>query len=81
MTDEALKQQILKKIDKLDRQDLEEVWGLLTNYLNQTEPEKDWESLSKAQKNGIEGGIRELDEGKGIPHQEVMKTLRKKYNA
>ncbi len=48
------------------------------DFLRKTEEIK-WSSLSNEEKEAIEQGIRELDEGKGIPHENVLNDLRKKY--
>lgn len=48
------------------------------DFLRKTEEMK-WSSLSNEEKEAIEQGIRELDEGKGIPHENVLNDLRKKY--
>jgi predicted transcriptional regulator len=36
--------------------------------------------LTDQQREGVDAAIEELDSGKGISHQEVMKKLRKKYS-
>ena len=38
-----------------------------------------WDELSEAQKVRIEIAIQQLEAGQGIPHEEVMERLRKKY--
>lgn len=38
-----------------------------------------WEELSEEQKENVKTSLKQLDEGKGIPHDEVMEELRKKY--
>ncbi|MFM9950203.1 MAG: hypothetical protein ACKV1O_19875 [Saprospiraceae bacterium] len=38
-----------------------------------------WDELSEAQKAQIELAIQQLSAGQGIPHEEVMEGLRKKY--
>lgn len=48
------------------------------DFLRKTEEMK-WSSLNNEEKEAIEQGIRELDEGKGIPHENVLNDLRKKY--
>ena len=55
---------------------LEKVEALLKN-------EKDgdwWDELSEAERRAIEEGIAEADRGELIPHEEVMKELKEKYN-
>ncbi len=38
-----------------------------------------WNELTQEQRNNIQQSIVELEEGKGIPHQQVMDEFRKKY--
>lgn len=50
------------------------------DLLRKSEQEK-WVSLSDKEKESIKEGLKELDEGKGIPHEKVTKDLKKKYNS
>lgn len=55
---------------------LAEVEALLKN-----EEEADWwNKISEAERTAIEEGLAEADRGKLIPHEEVMKEVRAKYN-
>lgn len=49
------------------------------DFLRKSEEIK-WSSLSDKEREAIEQGIKELEDGKGIPHKHVMKDLREKYN-
>lgn len=40
---------------------------------------QDWDTLSKAQQDGILDAIEDVKLNGGIPHGEVMKAMRKKY--
>ncbi len=40
---------------------------------------KSVDQLTDDQKNAIDEGLEELDAGKGIPHEEVMRQTREKY--
>ncbi len=39
-----------------------------------------WDEISEEERQSIEKGLAEADEGKLIPHAEVMKEVRAKYN-
>ena len=39
-----------------------------------------WDEISDAERNAIEEGLAEADRGELIPHEEVMKEVRAKYN-
>jgi thiamine pyrophosphate-dependent acetolactate synthase large subunit-like protein len=45
------------------------------------EKESDWwDEISDAERQSIEQGLAEADRGELIPHEEVMKQIRAKYN-
>ena len=77
---DELKHKIINQIDSLDDNILEEFYGLLTNFINSKRAINDWDILSEIQKQGIINAISEIDEGKGIPHKQVMSKIRQKYS-
>ncbi len=79
MNASELKLRIIKEIDSLEISKLKEVYGYLQNIIQGEKDIKEWESLSLAQKTGIKEAIDELNEGKGIVHEEVISKYRKKY--
>ena len=81
MTVSDLKLKIFRQIDSLEKNRLEEFYGLLLNYINGKIDISDWDKLSLAQKQGLMDAIDQLDLDKGIPHDDVIDKLRKKYNA
>jgi len=80
MTVSDLKLKIFRQIDSLEKNRLEELYGVLTNFINGHKDMNDWEKLTEEQKQGIIDAIGEIDSGKGIPHEEVMENIRKKYS-
>jgi len=81
MTVSDLKLKIFRQIDSLEKNRLEEFYGLLLNYINGKKDISDWGKLTLAQKQGLMDAIDQLDSGKGISHNDVIDKLRKKYNA
>ena len=81
MTVSDLKLKIFRQIDSLEKNRLEEFYGLLLNYINGKKDISDWEKLTKSQKQGLIDAIDELDEGKSSLHKDVIDKFRKKYNA
>lgn len=77
---EDLKHKIINQIDSLDESILEEFYGLLTNFINSKRDINDWDMLSEIEKQGIIDAISEIDDGKGIPHKQVMSNIRQKYS-
>ena len=81
MTVSDLKLKIFRQIDSLEKNRLEELYGLLLNHINGKKDISDWERFTPAQKKGLMDAIDQLDSGKGISHKDVINKLRKKYNA
>ena len=42
-------------------------------------PEVRWNNLSDEEKQAIEEGLAELDEGKGIPHERIVQEQKNRY--
>ena len=79
MTISDLKLKIFRQVDLLEKNRLEEFYGLLINYINGRKDIGDWEKLTEEQRQGINDAIEEIDSGKGIPHEKVMAKIRTKY--
>lgn len=79
MTVSDLKLKIFRQIDSLEKDRLEEVYGVLVNFIHEKRDLEDWERLTNEQKQGIEDAIEEIDLGKGIAHEKVMENIRKKF--
>ena len=80
MTVSELKLRLFRQIDTLDKSKLEEVYGVLTNYINGQKDISEWDKLSDNQKYGILNAIEEVNEGKVIPNKVVLESSRKKYS-
>jgi hypothetical protein len=80
MTTSDLKLKIFRQIDSLEKSRLEELYGVLANFINGKNDIGDWDKLTEEQRQGIINAIGEIDSGKGIPHEEVMTKMRKKYS-
>jgi len=80
MTVSDLKLKIFRQIDSLEKNRLEELYGVLLNFINEKKDISDWERLTKEQKQGIFDAIEEIDLGKGITNEKVMSKIRKKYS-
>jgi hypothetical protein len=80
MTVSDLKLKIFRQIDSLEKNRLEEFYGLMQNYLNSKKELSDWAKLSESQKKGIFDAIDEIESGKGKPSKAVIDKFRKKYS-
>jgi hypothetical protein len=79
MTTADLKLQIFRQVDSLEKNRLEELYGVMNNFFNEKKDIGDWENLTDEQKQGILDAIEEIDFGKGIPHDMVIAKMRRKY--
>ena len=83
MNTEKLRDYLKQKIDEANDAELHQIQQIL----NEPEapsyvlPEVDNEEMPELLQKLLKQGIKELDEGKGIPHDEVMKRMREKYPA
>lgn len=80
MTTADLKLRIFRQIDALEKSKLEELYGVLINYINGQKDISDWDKLSENQKHGIFDAIDEIEAGKGIQNKAVLDKFRKKYS-
>lgn len=79
MSTAEIKLKLFREIDTLDKSKLEQVYGLLFNFLNKETDIEEWDSLSQAQQNGLVQAVAELDAEEGIDHQSIMDKFKKKY--
>ena len=80
MTISELKLKIFRYIDSLEKDRLEEIYGLLINYINGKKDISEWDNLTANQKKGILDAIDEIDLEKDIPGNSVLDKFRKKYS-
>ncbi len=80
MTAAELKLKIFRQIDSLEKSRLEELYGVFLNYINGQKDLEDWTKLTTEQQQGIIEAIEEIDSGKGIPHENVMTNMRRKFS-
>jgi hypothetical protein len=76
MTVSDLKLKLFREIDALEKSKLEEIYGVLINYINGQKDISEWSKLSDIQKHGIFEAIEEIKDGKGIPNKVVLDKFR-----
>ncbi len=74
-----IKIKLFQQIDSLKDDRLIELYGVVSNFINNADNSEEWNKLTSAQKKGLEYGISELDEGKGLEYRMAMEDLMKKY--
>ncbi|HEX7905799.1 MAG TPA: hypothetical protein VF487_18135 [Chitinophagaceae bacterium] len=73
MSNAEMRKKVKKYIDEADDKTVKMVYSML-----EAEREDDWwDDLPKEVRDSIDKAIAELDAGKGIPHEVVMKKYKK----
>jgi hypothetical protein len=80
MTVADLKLKIFREVDSLEKSRLEELYGVIINFLNGQKDIGDWDKLTEEQKRGIGEAIDEIDKGAGVSHEKLMAKMRKKFS-
>jgi hypothetical protein len=76
---DALKIDLLDKIEHADTGQLKELYGLVINYFNSTQSDEEGDSLSDSQKKILYKSLEQADAGLGTPLRKVNERLRAKY--
>ncbi len=71
---------IFRQVDSLEKNRLEELYGVFQNYINGQKEIDDWGKLTEEQQQGIFDAIDEIKTGKGIHHDKVILNIRKRYS-
>ena len=80
MTVSELKLKLFRQIDALEKCKLEEIYGVLINYINGQKDISEWDKLSEYQRSGILDAIDQIDDAKGITNKVILKKYYKKYS-
>jgi len=79
MEAEVMRHDLQDKIAHADQRQLKEIYGLVTNYLNGHDDEREWQSLSEPMKAKLAESIKQADAGLGREMGEVLNDMRKKF--
>jgi len=80
MEDTAIKDEIIEIIEHADLNQLREIHGLLTNYVNgKYDPTEEWDLIPDHHKEHILEGLAEANAGLGTPAKEVIARTREKF--
>ena len=80
MSTAELKNYLVKQIIDIEDESLLEK---VKSYVSSLRKEKSadwWDDLSQEEKDALDEGIAQADRGELIPHDEVMKEIKAKYN-
>jgi hypothetical protein len=71
-----LKLELIRNIDKLEKKQLSELNGVVSNMIHGQYGNDDWDLLSDYEKDGILEAIVDLKKNGGIKHETVIKSIR-----
>ncbi len=80
MTTSDLKLRIFREIDSLEKSKLEDIYGVIMNYINGQRDISEWNKLTSNQQKGIYDAIDEMDAQQGILNETILEKYRKKYS-
>ncbi len=79
MNTAELKLDIFRRLDTLDDNLFQEIYGYVINYISGIKPFSESIAISEEEKMAIEEGYAQIRQGKGILHSEIMEKYRAKY--
>ncbi len=74
-----LKLKLFREIDTLEKSKLEQIYGLVLNFINNDNDTEEWNTLTKTQQKGLLDAIEEMNSSNGIDHKKVMAKHKNKY--
>jgi hypothetical protein len=77
MNSAELKLDLIRKIDKLEKKQLSELSGVVSNMIHGKFGNDDWDLLSQYEKDGIMEAMEDLKNNGGINHENVIKKIRR----
>jgi len=80
MTTSDLKLRIFRQIDSLEKSKLENIYGVIMNYINGQWDISDWNKLTANQQQGIYDAIDQIEAQKGLSIDLVLEKSRKQYS-
>jgi hypothetical protein len=80
MSTSELKLKLFREIDSLEKSKLEQIYGLVLNFINNDNDDtEEWNTLTITQQKGLLDAIEEMNSSEGIEHKKVMAKYKNKY--
>lgn len=79
MNTAELKLKLHREIEALENSKLEQVYGVVLNFINQDNDTEEWNALSTTQQKGLLNAIEEMNSSEGIEHKKIMEKYKNKY--
>ncbi len=70
---------LFREIDTLEKSKLEQIYGLVLNFINKDNDTEEWNTLTTTQQKGLLDAIEEMNSSVGIDHKKVMGKHKNKY--
>lgn len=79
MSTAELKLKLFREIDTLEKSKLEQIYGLVLNFINKDNDTEEWNALTTTQQKGLLDAIEEMNSSEGMDHKKVMEKHKNKY--
>lgn len=79
MSTAELKLKLFREIDTLEKSKLEQIYGLVHNFINKHNDTEEWNTLTSIQRKGLIDAIEEMNSSEGIDHKTVMEKYKNSY--
>ena len=79
MSTAELKLKLFREIDTLEKSKLEQIYGLVLNFINKDNDTEEWNTLTKTQQKGLLDALEEMNSSEGIDHKKVIEKYKNKY--
>jgi predicted CopG family antitoxin len=78
MTSAEIKLDLFRTLDKLKKEQLSELSGVISNYLLEHHNEEDWKKLTSNQKKALLDAKLSIRKNGGTSHSDAMKEFRQR---
>lgn len=79
MSTAELKLKLFREIDTLEKSKLEQIYGIVLNFINKKNDTEEWNALTSTQQKGIQDAIDEMNISNGLDHNELIEKYTNKY--
>ncbi|WP_396169565.1 hypothetical protein [Flavobacterium sp.] len=79
MSTAELKLKLFREIDTLEKSKLEQIYGIVLNFINKENDTEEWNALTSTQQEGIQDAIDEMNISNGLDHNELIEKYANKY--
>jgi hypothetical protein len=74
-----IKSQIIREMDALNQNALQDFYGLLLNFLHGRRVDGEWSDLSAAQRSGLLHALSQVENEQTVPHEQLAAKYKNRY--